>query len=489
MRRAILNSLFLCCAAAAGCSGGGAGDAAGADDAGGAEGEGWEDGDGGGGEGAEDDGRDRDDGGEAPDEAGDGRDAADDAASCTSADDPLGLWRERPELDLVGAGPLTRLGEIDGPCVADGYRVVAAGGMRVRFEATTEAAFRLTPRLALYGAAAFGGGAVAALADAVGAPGYTARLEVDVPAGGEYLLLVHDLELRASGPYALSATCLSGCDGSATRFPLVLVHGFGGWDTILGGLEYYYGVEDELAGRGYDVHTTTTDAVNDTPTRARQLATQVDELLAATGARKLNLVAHSQGGLDGRYLIGTLGYGDRVGALVMVSTPNRGTLVADALVGDLPVSATLLAALFDAWGAILGGSEADTRAAFEQITTTRIEEEFNPAHPDDPRVAYWSFAGRTCGTLDFSCQAGNAGEAVDLLLVVSYEFLAGDGPGHGPNDGLVPVASAEWGSFFGTIPADHWDEIGQLADSGPGGPFDHLAFYVDVAERLHAAGL
>jgi triacylglycerol lipase len=366
---------------------------------------------------------------------------------------------------------------------------VAAGGTRWRFEATTEAAYRLTPRLGFYDAEAFGGGPVAALAEAVGAPGYTARLEVDVPAGGEYLLLVHDLELRAIGPYALAATCLSGCDRQATRFPLLLVHGFGGWDTILGGLEYFYGVEDELAGRGYDVHVTVADAVNDTPTRARQLAAQVDAILAATGARKVNLVAHSQGGLDGRYLIGTLGYGDRVGALVMVSTPNRGTMVADALVGELPVSATLLAALFDAWGAILGGSEADTRAAFEQITTARITGEFNPAHPDDPRVVYWSFAGRSCGLLDFACQADNEGESVDPLLVVSYEFLQGEEPGHGPNDGLVPVSSAEWGRFLGTLPADHWDEIGQLADSGPGGSFDHLAFYADVAGRLHAAGL
>jgi triacylglycerol lipase len=233
------------------------------------------------------------------------------------------------------------------------------------------------------------------------------------------------------------------------------------------------------------VHTTTTDAVNDTPTRAGQLAEQLDAILEATGARKVDLIAHSQGGLDGRYLIGTLGWGDRVGALVMISTPNRGTPVADALVGDLPVSATLLSALFDAWGAILGGSEADTRAAFEQITTARIEEEFNPAHPDDPRVEYWSWAGRSCGLLDFSCQAGNEGEAVDPLLTVSYELLQEDGP----NDGLVPVASAEWGRFFGTIPGDHWDEIGQLADAGPGGPFDHLAFYVDLAGRLHAAGL
>lgn len=479
MRRGTAALLCLCWTSLGGCSGDGRG----------------ADGDGDGGLDVADSGPDTaDDAGEAGSDAetGDPRDAedgadggGDDAPACTPASDPRALWRERPEFDLVGAGPLTRLGRIEAPCLVDGYRVVAAGGMRVRFEATTEAAYRLAPRLAWYGPEAFGAGPAAPRVEAVGAPGYTARLEVEVPAGGEYLLLLHDLELRGTGPYALSATCLAGCDRKATRFPIVLVHGFGGWDTILGGLEYYYGVEDDLVGRGYDVHTTTTDAVNDTPTRARQLATQIDAIRAATGARKVNLIAHSQGGLDGRYLIGSLGYGDRVGALVMVSTPNRGTPVADALVGDLPVGAAVLAALFDAWGAILGGGEADTRAAFAQLTTARILGEFNPAHPDDPRVAYWSVAGRSCGLVDFACQADNAGEIVDPLLAASYEFLSEGGP----NDGLVPVSSAEWGVFLGTIPGDHWDEIGQLADAGPGGPFDHLAFYADLAARLHEAGL
>jgi triacylglycerol esterase/lipase EstA (alpha/beta hydrolase family) len=423
-------------------------------------------------------------------EDGDGDGATDDGAGCTRATDPLGLWRERPELDLVGAGPLTRLGTIDGPCVVDGYRVVAAAGMRLRFEANTEATTRLTPRLALYDGSAFAGGAAAPLGEAVGAPGYTASLEATMPASGEYLLLVHDLELADPGTYALSAACLSGCDKRATRFPIVLLHGFGGWDTILGSLDYFYGVEGELEGRGYDVHCPTADAVNDTPTRAAQFLEQLEEVLASTKARKLNLVGHSQGGLDARYIISTLGFGDRIASLVTISTPHQGTIVADALLGDLPVSTALLSALFDAWGAILGGSEADTRTAFGQLTTTRIRDEFNPANPDEPGIVYWSYAGRSCGTLDFACQSGNSGEVVDPMLIVSYEFLAGgEGDGYGPNDGLVPVESAHWGTFQGEIPGDHWDEIGQLADAGPGGPFDHLAFYADIAARLHAAGL
>jgi triacylglycerol lipase len=419
---------------------------------------------------------------------GDAGDAPDEGTTCSRTTDPLTLWRERPELDMVGGGPLTRLGNLEVPCAVDGYRVVAATGMQLRFEANTESTGMVTARLALYDTRAFAGGTVAPLVDAVGAPGFTASLDATIPAGGEYLLLVHDLELRDTGSYALSASCRAGCGKLATRFPIVLLHGFGGWDTILGALEYFNGVEDDLESRGYDVYVPTSDAVNDTPTRARQYVVQLDEILAATHARKVNFIVHSQGGLDARYIISTLGYGGRVGALAMVSTPNAGTVVADALLGDLPVSTAILSGLFDLWGTILGGSEADTRAAFAQLTTTAVRDVFNPANPDDPRVVYWSWAGRSCGVLDFSCQAGNNGEVVDPMLIASYEFLIGDAAG-GPNDGLVPVASARWGTFQGEISADHWDEIGQLADSGPGGPFDHLAFYADIAARLHAAGL
>ena len=38
----------------------------------------------------------------------------------------------------------------------------------------------------------------------------------------------------------------------------------------------------------------------------------------------------------------------------------------------------------------------------------------------------------------------------------------------------------------GTIPADHWDEVGQLLGDSPGSgnPFDHVAFYRDLAGFL-----
>jgi triacylglycerol lipase len=52
------------------------------------------------------------------------------------------------------------------------------------------------------------------------------------------------------------------------------------------------------------------------------------------------------------------------------------------------------------------------------------------------------------------------------------------------------VRDARWGRFLGCVPADHFDEIGQLFGDGPGwgNDFDHLLFYAELIEWLRAQG-
>src|SRR6185295_1663942 len=71
--------------------------------------------------------------------------------------------------------------------------------------------------------------------------------------------------------------------------------------------------------------------------RAQAIAKQIDTILARTGKAKVNLVGHSQGGLDARILASPNGlkYGDRIASVTTVATPHRGTKVADAALGLL----------------------------------------------------------------------------------------------------------------------------------------------------------
>src|SRR4051794_8075108 len=111
-------------------------------------------------------------------------------------------------------------------------------------------------------------------------------------------------------------------------YPVVLVHGtFGNmgvtWNTAVPALKRLgycvfaldYG-NSPLPG---------VNAVGDIPTSARQLQTFVDHVLAATGAAKVSIVGHSQGGMMPRYLIKFLGRANNVDDLVGLSPSNHGT--------------------------------------------------------------------------------------------------------------------------------------------------------------------
>lgn len=66
-------------------------------------------------------------------------------------------------------------------------------------------------------------------------------------------------------------------------------------------------------------------AVGDIPESAAQLSAFVDRVLAATGARKADLVGHSQGGMMPRYYLKHLGGATKVHTLVGLAPSNHGT--------------------------------------------------------------------------------------------------------------------------------------------------------------------
>src|SRR4051794_21594508 len=123
-----------------------------------------------------------------------------------------------------------------------------------------------------------------------------------------------------------ASTCLG------APYPVILAHGMAGFERI-GPLNYFFNVASDLRAHGETVFESQVSPYNSSGVRAAELATFIDDTLRTTKACKVNLVAHSQGGLDGRYLISTLHYGDRVAALATVGTPHQGTPVADVALG------------------------------------------------------------------------------------------------------------------------------------------------------------
>ena len=274
---------------------------------------------------------------------------------------------------------------------------------------------------------------------------------------GEVVVVVERDDLYAEQTAQVTVTCVEGCDLAATRFPVMLVHGYFGTDTYFSLLDYFHDVPDRLRAAGFEVRTPTTDAFNWSEIRGEQLAEQLDALLVETGARKVNLIAHSQGGMDARVVISGLGYAERVATLTTIATPHHGTPLA---VADI--------------------------ASVQDFGPDYLDGTFNPAYPDSAEVTYFSWSARTCGLLEFGCQRERNGELADPILALfqtSLTLRAGD------NDGFVPTASMVWGELLGTLSADHLDEVGQIADGSPrNDPFDHRAFYLSELHRLSDAG-
>ena len=261
-------------------------------------------------------------------------------------------------------------------------------------------------------------------------------------------------------------------DGIATAHPILLHHGF---NAGARGMWSFYKVKEALEADGHLVVVTSVPPFASVRDRALALSQQIDEIVAQTGASHVNLVAHSMGGLDARYLISTLGYGDQVASLTTISTPHRGSAVADIalklLPGKLDDVTNMLAKL---WGSTYSdvAQSSDVRAALEGISTKELER-FNLITPNDNRVYYQSWAGVSSV---FGIANGKDLKACDYKLL-----------GH---DGMVAVKDAKWGNFQGCIVADHLDEVGQPSKDGPDKHtgFDHVRFYRNLAFDLADRG-
>ncbi len=289
--------------------------------------------------------------------------------------------------------------------------------------------------------------------------------------------------------------------GHGPPYPLVLAHGFFGFDRI-GPLNYFYGVKGALEAAGHSVYVTAVDPFNSTYVRGPQLLPQIQDILARSGSAKVNIIAHSQGGLDARWVAHMIP--DRIGAVLTISTPHGGTRIADLIMENAPgISLAAAKAFVAAVSAPIYGDVADDAnlTACMSFLTTRSITQFNQLFPPQPTVRYYSLAGRSNSDLaetacaassppDFVASYANVRDPIDPLLFLSSRIIGGSLFDPAPNDGIIEVSSAPFGTWLGCIPADHWDQIGQLlGDSpGPGNTFDYLQLYQQLAAFLVQQG-
>ena len=217
-----------------------------------------------------------------------------------------------------------------------------------------------------------------------------------------------------------------GADACATRYPLLIVHGVGFHDRPS---NYYWGrIPAALRSHGARVFFGYQDAWGTFEDNARQIAAALDDALAQTGSEKANVIAHSKGGIDARYLISSLGADSKVASLTTLSSPHRGSKALAGLLRARPAF-RLIAPVVDGVFRATGDASPDFLTVCTALTP-RSMEAFNRENPDRPNVHYQHFAAVMSSALS------NVPLSLPYLLIKAWE---------GDNDGIVALSSTHYG--------------------------------------------
>ncbi|MCL2380014.1 MAG: alpha/beta fold hydrolase [Treponema sp.] len=217
-------------------------------------------------------------------------------------------------------------------------------------------------------------------------------------------------------------------------YPVVFVHGVGAHDRA-GGRKAWGRIPETLARMGVRVFLGNTDSWGDFESNAAVLKKTVEKALAETGKEKVNIIGHSKGGLDSRYLIWKYGFGGKVASLTTVCTPHHGSEIADMLYNQKITHTKFAKSVLAAYGALYGDANPDLYTVNHLLTTAKMKA-FNGSVIPDGRVFYQSLYVTMDHALD------------DIRFFFWYLFLK---RARGKSDGVVSEYSARWGDNIAQI--------------------------------------
>ena len=300
-------------------------------------------------------------------------------------------------------------------------------------------------------------------------------------------LTIRRIATAAAVAAAAVATVPAAHAGTAakTKYPVVLVHGFIGFDSILGVVNYFYQIPGALRNEGATVYIASVNPSQTTEYRGEELSKQLDAWKAKDKVTKFNLIGHSHGGPTVRYAAARRG---DIASVTSISGTHYGSKVADEILkgttpdGGFDKAATAGLQLIGWLTGNTNYKDADLKTALFALTSGDSAR-FNAQYPAGRNTEYdngqyfYSYAGNLVKT--------NGWDISDALLGITAKYY-----GTEANDGLVSPAEAKWGKAINLeLPWNHLDEINQVLGSiGKGAP-DPKAFYVQHVNRLKLKSL
>ncbi len=225
-------------------------------------------------------------------------------------------------------------------------------------------------------------------------------------------------------------------EARALKYPVILAHGVWAKDSKL----FWGRIPHRLGSAGVNVFPGKTDSWSGIENNALALGEAVDSVLELCSADRVNIIAHSKGGIDARYMISTLGYAPKIASLTTVSTPHTGSELVDFIYDIKYIHTSLAKKITYLLAKLYGDRSPDPVRIVEDLGTKNMAA-FNAKNPDSPSVYYCSCASVMRDRFD------------DLTFLMTYPYLKKVA---GANDGIVSLASAKWGRDFrmlgGTMP-------------------------------------
>ncbi len=301
-----------------------------------------------------------------------------------------------------------------------------------------------------------------------------------IPAVNLFVLLklirISLAESRFESEKIMRAQEISGEKLCQTKYPLLMVHGVFFRDFKY--FNYWGRIPKELEAYGASIYYGNHQSAASVETSAGELTARIREIVKEAGCGKVNIIAHSKGGLDCRYAISELGAAPFVASLTTINTPHRGCVFADYLLHKIPQAAKDTVA--DTYNTALrkaGDENPDFLAAVTDLTASACEKR-NTYVKDMPDIYYQSVGSKL-----------NTASGGRFPLNFSHHLVRYF---DGPNDGLVAESSFPWGENYTFLTTEgkrgisHGDMIDLNRENFKG--FDVREFYVNLVGALKRKG-
>jgi len=262
-----------------------------------------------------------------------------------------------------------------------------------------------------------------------------------------------------------------------TKYPFLMVHGVFFRDSCY--FNYWGRIPDEMKKNGAVIYYGEHESASPVNESGEELSTRIKQIVEKTGCERVNVIAHSKGGLDCRYAISCAGADKYVASLTTVNTPHRGCFFADYLLEKIPDRVcNTIAKKYNNTLKHFGDKNPDFFASVKDLTAAACDE-FNKTVANSPNVYYQSV-----GSKMVKAKSGK------FPLNIAYPLVRHFG---GDNDGLVSVESMRWGERFTFIlpkakrGISHADMIDLNRENIAS--FDVRELYVNIAKDLKNRGL